>query len=136
MFTFLFAAFVAQSAPVSALMPLTDTHRRDMRCAALFAIVSTLQKDRSALALVYPDVTQRGRAYFADIGERVVRETGQTKETVQREFLVQVWQWRDAIDIPEETCSVIAAGMETCLPLLDAADTARMADDATTLPQP
>ena len=70
----------------------------------------------------------RGRAYFADVGQRVVDETGQPKEAVQQEFIAVAWAIQDEIKAAGSPARAVNADMVTCLPLLDAADAARLAD--------
>ena len=113
--------------PITALTPI---HRRDMRCAALFAIVSSAQANGVAYAAAYPPLALRGRAYFADVGQRVVEQTGQPKEAVQQEFIAVAWAIQDEIRAARAPGQAIAKDMAVCLPLLPAADAAQQPGDA------
>ncbi|WP_164115657.1 hypothetical protein [Sphingorhabdus sp. Alg239-R122] len=123
-FTALFTALLAQAsptAPVQQIRPLTDIHRRDMRCAAVFAIVASEQGRGVQSALEYPALGKRGKAYFADIGQRIVEQTGQPREAVQQEWVDVAEQLQKEARESNDPTAAVAANMGTCLPLLDAA---------------
>ena len=73
------------SAPITAL---SDLHRRDISCAAAFAIVASEQDRGVESALAYPPLGVRGQQFFIDVGDRVMRETGLDREAV-RDLLVE-----------------------------------------------
>lgn len=127
----LVATLMIQSQPAAPrpMTPLTQTHRRNMRCAPLFALVSSAQAKSEAYAAFYPPLTFRGRAYFADVGQRIVDETGQPKESVQQEFVAVAWAVQDVIQAAAAPGKAVVSDMTACLPLLDAADAARQGDD-------
>lgn len=117
----LFFALAAQAAsPVPAVTPLTDLHRRDMRCAAAFAIIASEQQRNVASALTYPPLGKRGQQYFADTGQRIMAETGMTKEQVRGELetIVENLQM-EAVESADPE-AVVQSVMTPCLALLDA----------------
>ncbi len=120
----LFTAIALQAAPVAPLEDIrafTDTHRRDMRCAAIFAIVASEQARGEKSALAYPALGKRGRVYFADVGERVVAETGQPREAVQQEFVAIAASLQENAANRASPEAAVSEYMSKCLPLLDAA---------------
>jgi len=118
----LFLSLVAQTtAPAAAIAPLTEVHRRDMRCAAAFAIIASEQQRNVASALNYPPLGKRGQQYFADTGERIIGETGMTKEQVRGELENIVKSLQSEAIESDDPETVAQAIMTPCLKLLDAA---------------
>ncbi len=122
--TSLFAAFAMQAAsalPLKEMQAFTDIHRRDMRCATVFAIVAQEQQRGEKSALAYPPLKKRGQKYFADVGERVSAQTGQPKEALQQEFVAIATSLQENAAKRASPEAAIAEHMAKCLPLLDAA---------------
>lgn len=102
-------------------MPLTDIHHRDMRCAAAFAIIASEQQRNVASALTYPPLANRGQQYFADTGERIMTDTGMTKEQVRDELKAVVETLQLEAVESDDPEAVVKGIMTPCLELLDAA---------------
>ena len=117
----LIAALLAQSAPSTDIGPLTDIHRRDMRCATVFAIVAQGQDEGLPSALEYPAMEKRGKEYFTQLGQRIVEETGQPREAVRQEFIAVAQNIQQEAQESGDPDGVSAKYMGQCLPLLDAA---------------
>lgn len=115
------AAEPSNSAPTA----LTATHQRDLSCVAAFAIVASEQERGIESALDYPLLSERGRVYTGQIGERVMAETGQTREQVRDAILAAVADQQAKVKNVAEPEQVVAAEMEKCLPLLDTEVTAK-----------
>ncbi len=117
-------SMLALSQPVadpanSAPSALTATHQRDLSCVAAFAIVASEQERGIESALDYPLLTERGRVYAGQIGERVMAETGQTREQVRDAILAAVADHQAKVAKVAEPDQVVTAEMEKCLPLLN-----------------
>ncbi len=100
---------------------LTDTHKRDLTCVAIFAIVASEQQRGIDSALRYPLLIERGRTYAGQTGERVMAETGRSREQVEAVILAAAAQQQEKVKEGAEPADVVTAEMEKCLPLLDAA---------------
>lgn len=115
---------LAQPAPANnepVATALTDIHKRDLTCVAIFAIVASEQQRGIDSALRYPLLIERGRTYAGQTGERVMAETGQSREQVEAVILAAAAQQQDKVKEGAEPADVVTTEMETCLPLLDAA---------------
>lgn len=106
----------AASPPV----PLDEIQRRDLSCVAVLAIIASEQERGVESALDYPLLTERGATYAGLVGQRIMDDSGRTKEQVREDILAAVAAQqalgKDAAD-PDE---LIRREMATCLPLLDA----------------
>ncbi len=100
--------------------PLTEVHKRDLSCVAAFAIVASEQERGIESALSYPLLTERGRVYAGQVGERVMIETGQSREQVRDAILAAVADQQAKVKNVAEPQDVVAEEMGKCLPLLDA----------------
>lgn len=98
---------------------LTEIHKRDLSCVAAFAIVASEQERGIESALNYPLLTERGRTYTDQIGERVMAETEQSREQVRDAILAAVADQQAKVKYVAEPDEVVAAEMAKCLPLLD-----------------
>ncbi len=98
---------------------LTEIHKRDLSCVAAFAIVASEQERGIESALSYPLLTERGRVYAGQIGERVMVETGQSREQVRDAILAAVADQQAKVKNVGEPQEVVAEEMGKCLPLLD-----------------
>ena len=108
------------SPPNEGRTTLTEIHRRDLSCIAAFAIVASEQERGIESALNYPLLTERGRIYAGQIGERVMAETGQSREQVREAILAAVADQQSKVKNVAEPDAVVDTEMAKCLPLLDA----------------
>ncbi|ABD27762.1 hypothetical protein Saro_3327 [Novosphingobium aromaticivorans DSM 12444] len=95
--------------------PLTEAHRTDLRCAAAFAIVALEQSDGDALE-GWPPLAVRGKRFFADTGERVMKEAGISRDAVRDAIAGEVRSLQTAAD-PDAALTALA---RPCLARLDA----------------
>lgn len=120
MFTLpLFALALSQSASGSLPTPLTDIHKRDLSCVAALAIVASEQERGVASSFAYPLLDERGRTYAGLVGERVMQETGLTREQVREQILASVSAQQAKVKDVAEPQQVVDAEMQKCLPLLE-----------------
>lgn len=115
----IFALAFAQSASGNLPKPLTDIHKRDLSCVAALAIVASEQERGVTDSFAYPLLEERGRAYAGRVGERVVQETGLTREQVREQILAAVTVHQGKVKNVAEPRQVVEAEMEKCLPLLE-----------------
>lgn len=99
--------------------PLTGNQSRDLNCVAVLAIIASEQERGVESALEYPLLAERGATYAGLVGERIMSETGKTREQVREDILsavaAQQTRGQDASD-PDE---LVRSEMMTCQPLLD-----------------
>lgn len=95
--------------------PLTEAHRTDLRCAAAFAIVALEQSGGDALE-GWPPLAVRGKRFFADTGERVMKEAGISRDAVRDAIAGEVRGLQTAAD-PDAALTALA---RPCLARLDA----------------
>lgn len=109
--------FVPAQAGAQALAApqLTAQGRDDLRCAAAFAIVALEQSGGDALE-GWPPLAVRGKTFFADTGERAMKEGALTREQVRDLIAAQVQALQTAPD-PDKALSALA---KPCLARLDA----------------
>ena len=107
----------AASPPV----PLDQMQRRDLSCVAVLAIVASEQERGMESALDYPLLSERGAAYAAMVGQRIMDDTGRTKEQVRDDILAAVAEQQTMAQDADEPDELVRSEMATCLPLLDAA---------------
>ncbi|MBF9151314.1 hypothetical protein [Novosphingobium jiangmenense] len=100
----------AQSAP-----KLTAQTRDDLRCSAAFAIVALEQSDGDALE-GWPQLAVRGRTFFADSGERAMKEGALSREQVRDLIGREVQALQTAPD-PDKALAALA---KPCVARLDA----------------
>ena len=100
---------------------LNEIHKRDISCVAAFAIVASEQERGIDRALNYPLLFGRGRTYAGQVGERVMAETGQSREQVRDAILAAVADQQTKAKDAGEPDKIVSKEMEKCLPLLDAA---------------
>ena len=114
------AAMQAPAAPAPAMaQPLTDIHQRDLLCVAALAIVASEQERGIESALDYPLLAERGKIYAGLIGERIMTETGRTREQVRADILSAVTMQQAKVKDVAEPEEVVDAEMARCLPLLE-----------------
>jgi len=112
----------AAETPATALSPpaaLSADLRAELHCAAAFAVAASEQQRGTAAALALPPMAVRGKRYFANVGERVLRESGLAQEAVRDLLIADVaaMQRKAAVDPDGE----LAAEVKPCLARLDAA---------------
>ncbi len=115
----IFALALAQTAPTTLPNPLTDIHKRDLSCVAALAIVASEQERGVADSFAYPLLEERGRTYAGLVGERVLQETGLSREQVREQILAAVAEQQRKVQDVAEPRQVVEAEMEKCLPLLE-----------------
>ena len=122
---FLSLAILAMLQPAPALkpqtvLPLSETHRRDLSCVAIFAIVASEQEKAVQSALEYPLVSERGRIFSGRTGERIMGETGQSRDQVRDAILTAVATHQARVKDVADPEEIVQSAMMTCLPLLEA----------------
>lgn len=115
----IFALALAQSTTGTLPTPLTEDHKRDLSCVAALAIVASEQERGVADSFAYPLLEERGSQYAGLVGERVMRETGLTREQVRDQILAAVADQQRKVQNVAEPRQVVEAEMEKCLPLLE-----------------
>ncbi|MFM9935555.1 MAG: hypothetical protein ACKVOL_05080 [Novosphingobium sp.] len=100
------------------LPALTAELRADLHCAAAFAVAASEQQRGTAAALALPPMAVRGKRYFADVAERVLRKTGLDRDAVRDLLVADVvaMQRRATVDPDGE----LTAEVKPCLARLDA----------------
>lgn len=107
----------AASPPV----PLDQMQRRDLSCVAVLAIIASEQERGIESALDYPLLSERGATYAGLVGERIMDETGRSKEQVREDILAAVKDQQAMAVAAADPEELLRSEMATCLPLLDAA---------------
>ena len=107
----------AASPPV----PLDATQQRDLSCVAVLAIIASEQERAVESALDYPLLSERGATYAALVGQRIMDDTGRTKEQVRDDILAAVADQQAMAQNAADPDALVRSEMATCLPLLDAA---------------
>ncbi len=107
----------ATSQPV----PLDETQRRDLSCVAVLAIIASEQERGVESALDFPLLTERGATYAGLVGQRIMEDTGRTREQVREDILAAVSAQQALGQNAADPDEVVRKEMATCLPLLDAA---------------
>lgn len=116
----LLIALALQAAPETAPALLTDEHRSDMRCAAAFAIIASEQERGVASSLSYPPLGDRGKRFFADTGEKVMADTGMSREEVRDALTTIVSDLQGEAMESNDPVAVVDAVMTPCLARLNA----------------
>lgn len=111
---------LSQPAPMPPV-PLDENQRRDLSCVAVLAIVASEQERGVESALDYPLLTERGATYAGLVGERIMADTGRTREQVREEMLSAVAEQQALAKNAADPDELVRSEMATCLPLLDAA---------------
>jgi len=109
----------AANPPAPPVISYTEIQQRDLSCVAAFAIVASEQQRGDERALAYPLLVERGRTYSGLVGERIMQETGQTREQVRDAMVSAVAAQQDNVRDVAEPGDVVKAEMAKCLPLLD-----------------
>lgn len=114
----LLPALLLGISPVGAQTPppaLSEVQRTDLRCSAAFAIVAMEQAGGDALP-GWPPLALRGKSFFADTGERVMREAGLTRDAVRALIAAEV----QALQAAPDPDAALAALAEPCVARLNA----------------
>ncbi len=102
-------------------LPLSESQQRDLSCVATLAIVASEQERGVASALDYPLLTERGAIYAGLVGQRIMDDNGRSREQVREDMLAAVAAQQASGQEAADPDAVVAAQMDICLPLLDAA---------------
>ena len=120
--TMLSLLLLALSQPAaSSPAPLDASQRRDLSCVAILAIIASEQERGVESALDYPLLTERGATYAGLIGQRIMDDTGRSKEEVREEILAAVKDQQAMAMASADPAALLQSEMATCVPLLDAA---------------
>jgi len=111
---------LSQPAPVPPA-PLDESQKRDLTCVAVLAIVASEQEQGVESALAYPLLSERGATYAGLVGERIMAETGRSREQVREEILAAVAAQQALAKDATDPDGLVRNEMATCLPLLDTA---------------
>ena len=111
--------------------PLGESQRRDLSCVAVLAIVASEQERGVESALAYPLLSERGATYAGQVGERIMAESGRTREQVREDILSAVADQQAMAKNAADPDALLRSEMATCLPLLDAAVPPRPKPDLT-----
>ena len=118
----IYLVILALSQPATAqATPLTETQSRDLTCVAVLAIIASEQERGVASALDYPLLIERGATYAGLVGERIMSETGRSREEVRQEIVAAVAAQQAKGGNGAAADEVFETEMVQCLPLLDAA---------------
>lgn len=101
--------------------PLDESQRRDLSCVAVLAIIASEQERGVEGALAYPLLSERGATYAGLVGERIMADTGRTREQVREEILAAVAEQQAMAKEAADPDELVRGEMATCLPLLDSA---------------
>jgi hypothetical protein len=111
---------LSQPAPVPPA-PLDESQKRDLTCVAVLAIVASEQERGIESALAYPLLSERGATYAGLVGERIMADTGRSREQVREEMLAAVAAQQALAKDATDPDDLVRNEMATCLPLLDTA---------------
>lgn len=111
---------LSQPAPVPPA-PLDESQKRDLTCVAVLAIVASEQEQGVESALAYPLLSERGATYAGLVGERIMTDTGRSREQVREEILAAVAAQQSLAKDATDPDDLVRNEMATCLPLLDTA---------------
>ena len=100
--------------------PLDESQRRDLSCVAVLAIVASEQERGVESALAYPLLSERGATYAGLVGERIMADSGRSREQVRDEILAAVAAQQALAKDASDPDELVRSEMTTCLPLLDA----------------
>ena len=111
--------------------PLDESQRRDLSCVAVLAIIASEQERGVESALAYPLLSERGATYAGLVGQRIMADSGRTREQVREEILAAVAEQQAMAKNAADPDGRVRSEMATCLPLLDAAVPPRPKPDLT-----
>lgn len=102
-------------------LQLSLEQKADVRCAVAFAIVAGGQGRGEAPALAYPLLGARGRIFFADLGQRLLKDLEATPQQVQLLLESEARAFHIAAQQGNDSNGTVDAVMKPCLLRLDAA---------------
>jgi hypothetical protein len=114
------AALLAGPAAAQDAPSLTLEHRMQLRCSAVFAIVSGEQQRGVASAAVYPPLGERGRKYFAQTGARLMDDLKLSREQVEASMRAEAEAIRQAAAGSGDRTAYLDNMMRPCLSALEA----------------
>ncbi len=97
--------------------PLSAAHSEAIGCVAMIALVADQQKQGALGFAQYGDLNDKGPLFAANVGERVLKETAQTREVIA--FAIQESAREQLPLLTAERSDDLSKRMETCLPLLE-----------------
>ncbi|MEH6790426.1 hypothetical protein [Parasphingorhabdus sp.] len=102
-------------------VPLDAGQKRDLSCVAILAIIASEQERGVESALAYPLLTERGATYAGLVGERIMADTGRSREQVREAILAAVAAQQAMAASAADPDELLRSEMAACLPRLDAA---------------
>lgn len=109
----------AQAPDPAAAPLLTADHRAALRCAAVFAIVATEQRNGVREALAFPPLAFRGKRYFAQTAMDVMAQANISREAVRDLMTAEAAALQKTATA--DPAAMPQAQMAACLPRLDRA---------------
>jgi hypothetical protein len=101
-------------------LQLSLQQKADVRCAVAFAIVAGGQERGEASSLAYPLLGARGRTFFADLGQKLIKDLKATPQQVQLLLESEARAFQIAAQETNDPNGTVDAVMEPCLSRLDA----------------
>jgi hypothetical protein len=102
-------------------LQLSLEQKADVRCAVAFAIVAGGQERGETSSLAYPLIGARGRTFFADLGQRLIKDLKATPQQVQLLLESEARAFQIAAQETNDPNGTVDAVMKPCLSRLDAA---------------
>lgn len=105
---------------IASSLKLSLQQKADVKCAVAFAIVAGGQERGEASALAYPLLAARGRTFFADLGQRLIKDLNTTPQKVQLLLENEARAFQNAAKETNDPNGTVDAIMPPCLSRLDA----------------
>ena len=122
-FVLLSPLLILQSISAPLPKPFTPNHMRDIGCIATLGLIADEQRRGIPSAARFPDLTERGKKYAGIAGDRIMFETGQTKEVVAFAIRKSVEDQQalavEATENGKDPGRILDELAAQCLPLLD-----------------
>lgn len=122
----IYALALAQATPA----PLTETHKRDIGCVALLAIIADEQRRGAIDPSAFPDVRDTGKRWTGIVGERIMNETSQPKEVVAFAMTEAAKAEQNRVKNSAEPATDVSARVTECNALMTAELAAQDRDSA------
>lgn len=97
--------------------PFTQAHSEAIGCVAVIALVADQQNKGAKGFSQYGDLNETGPLFAANVGEKVLKETAQTREVIA--FAIQESAREQLSLLSSDRSADLSLRMETCLPLLE-----------------
>lgn len=97
--------------------PFTQAHSEAIGCVAVIALVADQQNKGAGGFSQYGDLNEKGPVFAANVGEKVLKETAQTREVIA--FAIQESAREQLSLLSSDRSADLSLRMETCLPLLE-----------------